>query len=169
MYFGFENIPISFHKVMSKRNLLNPKVMMEKDKSKSFNCEICDSHFKQRYNLKSHISSVHEEKKQARCEICGKSFQQKSNLIQHIARAHEGKKPSFKCEICDYSCSRKDQMKQHAVSIHERNQSHRRLHRVFILGTVRHRENVEQVLEHLLRVRLDISRGVPERGPGAWG
>ena len=52
---------------------------------------------------------------------------------------------------------------------HERNQSHRRLHRVFILGTVRHREDVEQVLEHLLRVRLDITRGVPERGPGARG
>ena len=66
---------------------------MEKDEKKSFKCEICYSHFKQKSSLKSHISSVHkEEKKQVRCEMCGQSFQQKCSLTRHIAEVHEGKK-----------------------------------------------------------------------------
>ena len=85
---------------------------MEKDKKKSFKCEICDSHFKQNQSLESHISSVHEDQELFRCEICGKS------LSGHIAAVHEGKKP-FKCNICDYSCSRKGNMKQHVEFFHE--------------------------------------------------
>ena len=61
---------------------------MEKWKKKSFQCEICDSHFKQKRSLKSHVSSVHEGK------------------------------PPFKCEICDYRCSRKGNMKRHVESVH---------------------------------------------------
>ena len=63
---------------------------MEKLKKKSFQCEICNSHFKQKHGLKSHISSV-----------------------------HEGKKP-FQCDLCDYSCSQKGHMKIHVAAIHEK-------------------------------------------------
>ena len=61
---------------------------MENDKEKSFKCEICYSHFKQKRSLKSHILSVHEEKELFICEICGKTFQYKTSLTGHIAAAH---------------------------------------------------------------------------------
>ena len=91
---------------------------MQREKKKSFKCEICNSHFTQKGKLKLHSSSVHEGKKQVRCEMCGKSFQQKTSLTRHIATVHEGKKP-FKCDICDYSCSQQENMKRHVLSVYE--------------------------------------------------
>ena len=75
---------------------------MENVKKKSFQCEICNSHFTTKGSLKPHISSVHEGKKLFRCEMCEKNFARRNNLTKHMATVHEGKKP-FKCDICDYS------------------------------------------------------------------
>ena len=58
---------------------------------KSFMCEICESHFKQRSNLNRHISSVHEGNKAFKCKICDYSCSEKSDLKIHVASAHEGK------------------------------------------------------------------------------
>ena len=74
---------------------------------KHLKCQICDSSFKSRRSLRSHITSVHEEQKPFKCDICDASFTSKQSLNVHIASVHEGKKP-FKCNICDYACSNKD-------------------------------------------------------------
>ena len=71
---------------------------MENDKEKSFKCEICYSHFKQKCSLKSHISSVHLGDRPFKCEICDYRSSQKGDMKKHIARVHEGKKP-FKCSF----------------------------------------------------------------------
>ena len=44
-------------------------------------CNICDSSFKAKQNLKNHIRSVHEGKKPFECIICDARFAKKSNLI----------------------------------------------------------------------------------------
>ena len=43
---------------------------MEKDKKKSFKCEICGSNFTRKANLEKHSSSVHEGKKPFKCDNC---------------------------------------------------------------------------------------------------
>ena len=90
---------------------------MEKSIKKSFNCEICNSGFNTKSNLKNHTISVHKEKKAFRCEICGKCFSQMIKCKEHKASIHEGEKP-FQCES-DYSCSQKGPMKRHVTSVHE--------------------------------------------------
>ena len=65
---------------------------MEKSIKKFFNCEICNSGFTTKSNLKKHSLSVHEEKKPFKCDICDYNFSQKSNMKSHIASVHEEKK-----------------------------------------------------------------------------
>ena len=64
---------------------------MEKDKEKSFQCEICNSHFTHKKSLDRHILSVHEEKKPFKCAICDYSSSLKSNINRHVSSVHEGK------------------------------------------------------------------------------
>ena len=66
----------------------------------SLKCDVCDSFFKTKKNLKEHISPVHEGKKPFKCEICETCFTEKRTLKNHIASVHGEKRP-FHCNICD--------------------------------------------------------------------
>ena len=48
-------------------------------------CNICDSSFKSKQNLKKHTTSVHEGKKPFKCNVCNASFAQKAHLKKHVA------------------------------------------------------------------------------------
>ena len=63
------------------------------------------------YDLKIHISAVHEGKKPYKCTICDNSFGLKRNLKSHIASVHEGKK-SFQCNVCGQSFTEKWKMRE---------------------------------------------------------
>jgi uncharacterized Zn-finger protein len=49
-------------------------------------------------SVNGHIASVHEGKKPFKCNICDTSFSQKVNLKRPIVSVHEGNKP-VKCNI----------------------------------------------------------------------
>ena len=95
------------------------KVCSDPDVETRFKCDICDSFFQTKVNLKEHIKSVHEEKKPFHCNICGADFTKKQNMNRHIASIHEGKKP-FHCNICGTDFTTKKILNDHIASIHEK-------------------------------------------------
>ena len=82
------------------------------DEGKVYTCEICNSEFKDRSNLKKHILVVHEGIKPFECSLCGSCFSQKSKMKKHIAAVHERKKP-HKCKWCDRGFDSKKDLTRH--------------------------------------------------------
>ena len=61
---------------------------------------MCNFSGRDTYDLKRHVTIVHERKKSFQCHTCSEAFFTNSHLKSHVAGAHEGKKP-HKCEFCD--------------------------------------------------------------------
>ena len=55
-------------------------------------CNVCDRKFS-KSNLDQHVKSTHEKSKHFNCEICESGFGTKRDLNRHIAFVHENRKP----------------------------------------------------------------------------
>ena len=70
------------------------------NEKKSFKCKLCNITIKNdRWKLKRHMKTVHENRKDYQCEQCGKSYAQKDTLKKHENGVHFKMKP-YECEIC---------------------------------------------------------------------
>ena len=87
------------------------------DRKKPFKCDICNSAFIRKSNLKTHSASVHDGKKLFDCDICNTTFTQKKSLKEHADSVH-GRKKLFKCGICSATFTRKYSAKKHTNSVH---------------------------------------------------
>ena len=76
-----------------KIETLDPLEIREKQREKSFKCNICPKGFTTKGNMKTHVSAVHEGKKSYTCEVCDTCFAQKVQLKLHFASIHVGKQP----------------------------------------------------------------------------
>ena len=65
--------------------------------------------------MKGHIATIHEGKKQFKCNLCNTKFGEKSNLRRHIVTVHEGKK-LFKCDICNAKFGGKSDLNKHVMT-----------------------------------------------------
>jgi uncharacterized Zn-finger protein len=70
------------------------------DKLKPFECPNCEKCFARKYNLEHHVASVHDKIRPFKCHICEKCFATKSHLKSHISFVHDNLKP-FKCQSCE--------------------------------------------------------------------
>ena len=61
-------------------------------KRRLYKCNICDSNFSQKGNLKQHIDSIHIGIKRHKCNSCKFAASGKGELNRHINAVHEGKK-----------------------------------------------------------------------------
>ena len=85
---------------------------------KSLQCDKCNTLFKSKPDLKSHIKSVHDRIKPFECNFCAAKFLKKTLMKRHIDSVHEGKKP-FQCNTCGTTFKRNAYLKQHIASVHE--------------------------------------------------
>ena len=92
-----------------------------------FICDICEKRFKNKYNLKEHMSCVHSEARPFKCEDCSSSFKMDNHLKKHITRVHNFTKKNLKyhsniknyqCGICSKTFKRSSALNIHAMSIH---------------------------------------------------
>ena len=96
------------------RNFLNEdfeKTCSFIHETETFECEICNKTFSQKWILKRHVSSVHENKNSFGYEICEKTFPDKGRLNRHVSFVHEKKKP-FRCYICEKTFGEKYHMEK---------------------------------------------------------
>ena len=104
------NINFSNSQVVKHINIESLKQGIGSLRKKILNCNICNSLFVSKQQLKIHIFSVHEGKKLFQCDYCDTSFTQKGNLKVQVQSVHEGKK-SFACSSCGARFSQRNNLK----------------------------------------------------------
>ena len=103
----------------------NPQASITKKDPRYFqgggdkSCKICNKLFAKMYNLKQHITAVHEGKKLFKCNISEDSFSSKGNMKTHIGIVHDGIKP-FACVVCQAKFSFKRDVKIHMDTVHHK-------------------------------------------------
>lgn len=105
------------HNNMDKHETDNKGASSGASKERKFKCELCESAFGMKSNLKRHVMTVHEDRRGHQCEICGAAFGLKQNLETHVRVKHEKKKP-FQCPICGASFGYKQVLQNHRRNIH---------------------------------------------------
>ena len=83
-----------------------PKNKLKKenvDKSvKNCTCDICGKILNSPYQLRNHVSSVHERVKKFHCDKCSYAAYYQQDLKHHVNNIHEGIK-DFQCDRCSYA------------------------------------------------------------------
>ena len=88
----------------------------ESEKEDKLKCEICAISFKNQYNLKMHLKSIHGEKYHNQCAFCKRQFSKKS-IFEHTKMCSLG--PPRKCKICGKVFQSKSQLDNHNIVQHE--------------------------------------------------
>ena len=95
------------------------KYLKPKHESK---CPHCEKVFREKGNLKKHISSVHDKLRKFQCHLCDSTFTDSTPLRIHLKRHKADPIKQFNCDICDKSFKIEDELKVHVKHIHtERN------------------------------------------------
>ena len=95
---GFTNLLEAKKPKLTVKQRKNTKwnEMKEKNKGaheakKLFQCDICNSSYEAKHNLKRHFNDFHVETRAFVCKICGSSFKTKHHLKQHTSSVHDEK------------------------------------------------------------------------------
>ena len=80
-----------------------------------FQCDECESTFREKKNLHQHMRKRHGLKKY-KCDHCNYHSDDRSDVLKHEKSKHGNE--LFKCEQCNYSNTRKDILKRHIRSKH---------------------------------------------------
>mmetsp|Transcript_9 Transcript_9/g.28 ORF Transcript_9/g.28 Transcript_9/m.28 type:complete len:452 (+) Transcript_9:42-1397(+) len=82
-------------------------------------CHICGAKFSRKYEVRRHISMVHEAVKNHKCDICGRAFALKQHLNSHIDGVHR-KRRDFFCETCGMAFATEAKVSRHYRCVHLR-------------------------------------------------
>ena len=69
----------------------------DKSKDNQIKCNVCETEFSSRKNLRKHIKESHQT--QINCNSCKESFTNNSDLENHLEEVHTDS-PKFKCDHC---------------------------------------------------------------------
>ena len=80
-----------------------------------FICNFCKKNFSRRFNLKRHISTVHDY----HCGICDTKFTEQRLWRNHISIYKDPSKMRFDCCKCNAKFSTLPNLAEHCESVHE--------------------------------------------------
>ncbi|CAH8528752.1 unnamed protein product [Dicrocoelium dendriticum] len=92
-------------------------------KQRAYTCEYCEKSFSHKFNLQTHVKTVHLKQRAHTCEYCWKSFSHRFNLQTHIATVHL-KQRAYTCEYCEKSFSHKFNLQTHVKTVHLKQRAH---------------------------------------------
>lgn len=99
-------------KVFTHRNLLRAH---EKTHNESqYTCEICNKEFVQKYKYTTHLKR-HSEIREFQCDQCQTGFKERRELVRHIRIVHTDQK-SFQCDRCPRSFALRYMLTRHMQS-----------------------------------------------------
>ena len=123
-----------------------------------FNCNKCDTSFKFKRSLKSHIEKIHKitslsddssigSMKEHECNQCGKKLTKKSNLIVHIDTVH--KKKDFVCfkKECKYTTKSVFFMKKHRKTEHGGMMKQRKFGKIMSKQSQNYKKSLKRALK----------------------
>ena len=87
-----------------------------KQKREKKTCDYCSATFTQKYNLDSHIRSVHTKDFPYTCEDCDLGFIRKDRLVHHTQNNHQ----PFICKFCSINVKGLNELKKHVKQEHEK-------------------------------------------------
>ena len=83
-------------------------------------CATCKASFSFRSTLMTHISTIHGGKRKPfGCDICNFRALDRFNVKQHISSVHEGKRP-YSCNICEATFKTRQSFTGHTKNFHEK-------------------------------------------------
>lgn len=91
----------------------------EKPKQNEFKCTVCNFVGSNLQNLKRHLN-VHLDIKPFSCSYCGTRYKQKADLKRHVSIKHTQTAPKFECEHCKKIFGRKSELNRHVSTIHKK-------------------------------------------------
>ena len=81
-----------------------------------YSCPYCDYHAVQSFNLKMHITTIHDGLRSFKCKMCEATFTRQISLAKHKRGKHEG--VSFSCSQCEYTALQQGNLKNHIKNVH---------------------------------------------------
>ena len=89
----------------------NLKIHIESQhKGKKYQCDFCNSEYKDKSDLRKHVKGKHEGKTYD-CNTCHNKFKQKISLDIHFKNIHLQEK--HPCDMCDYKATVKSVLTKH--------------------------------------------------------
>lgn len=85
----------------------------------SAECKECFRTFKSQAHLRCHVKSVHAIEEEISCEICQKKFMNKKKLYNHIFYSHPEPGDAVTCELCQKTFKKPYILKVHKRQVHE--------------------------------------------------
>lgn len=89
----------------------------QKQRGREHRCKVCAMSFPRSYNLRRHITSVHEKKKNYQCRYCTRTFSQTGHLNEHIRTVHQTDS-ALKCPLCSKCFGAQSKLSRHVNQVH---------------------------------------------------
>ena len=94
------------------------EVYHDKEEPKKFQCELCNSSYKNKNNLNYHHRVKHEntDDQTFNCDLCAKTYMNKRSLSSHIRLKHTENPEEHICPKCGKIFNQKKVMKRHLIT-----------------------------------------------------
>lgn len=85
---------------------------------RNFECAICSKRFKGQYDLKRHLTDVHENRSDFICDICDKRLRSKKSMRKHMIQFHMSQY-ALQCPECSRPFGDRSRLTRH-LKVHKR-------------------------------------------------
>ena len=103
---------LSYYLNFSAKRNLNIHTKNKHDSNRiEYKCQLCDSKYFEKRNLKSHILKIHEKKTPFKCNQCDKAYSKQNCFKRHIKDIHDGRYKMKSTELCDKHFTQKTHLR----------------------------------------------------------